>query len=450
MKRIAFISEHASPLAILGGVDNGGQNVYVAELAKELAEDGYSVDIFTRKENTQQAELIDWLPGIRVIHIKAGPSAIVEKENLLVHMEEFRDNMLFFISRQRLRYDLIHAHFFMSALVASSIKKTLHIPYVVTFHALGLVRKAYQQEADKFPPERCLIERFIVRDADRIIAECPQDREDLIRYYDAEAKKISVVPCGFNPTEFQPFDRREARRKLGLPETGRILLQLGRMVPRKGIDTVITALAHLTHQAEKVRLVIVGGNSDDPDPLLTPEIGRLQDIAKATNVADLVLFTGRKTREMLRYYYAAADIFITTPWYEPFGITPLEAMACGIPVIGSDTGGIKYSVAHGRTGFLVPPKTPADLAIKIDQLLKNVALAEQMGRRALKRVHKLFTWKKVAHQMSEVYGQVESTLRREKLARHKAFAMDKETFPVRAAGSLLGHPLYPVLNAPRS
>ncbi len=450
MKRIAFISEHASPLAAPGGVDNGGQNVYVAELAKELAEGGYNVDIYTRRENTEQPESVDWLPGIRVIHVKAGPAVIIEKEKLLGHMEEFRDNMLRYITRKRLFYDLVHAHFFMSALVASSIKKTLHIPYVVTFHALGLVRKAYQQEADKFPPERCLIERFIVRDADRLIAECPQDRIDLIRYYDAEADKISVVPCGFNPGEFQPFDRSEARRKLGLPETGRILLQLGRLVPRKGIDTVIKALGHLTHPAEKVRLVIVGGNSEEPDPRLTPEIARLQDIARAANVADLIVFTGRKSREILRYYYAAADIFITTPWYEPFGITPLEAMACGIPVIGSDIGGIKYSVAHGRTGFLVPPKAPADLAVKIDQLLKDVRLAEQMSRRALKRVHKLFTWKRVAGQMSEVYTSLETALRREKLYGHKAFAHERESFSLKTAGTLLRQPFYPVFNAPGS
>jgi glycosyltransferase involved in cell wall biosynthesis len=450
MKRIAFISEHASPLAILGGVDNGGQNVYVAELAKELADNGHSIDIYTRKEDPHQSDIVDWLPGIRVIHIKAGPTTILEKENLLCHMDEFRDNMLLFITSRRCYYDLIHAHFFMSALVASSIKKTLQIPYVVTFHALGLVRKAHQQDADKFPPERCLIERFIVRDADRLIAECPQDKEDLIRYYDAEASKISIVPCGFSPAEFQPYDRIAARKRLGLPETDRILLQLGRMVPRKGVDTVIKALGHLTHQAEKVRLVIVGGNSDEPDPRLTPEIGRLQELATAANVADRILFTGRKSREILRYYYAAADIFITTPWYEPFGITPLEAMACGIPVIGSDTGGIKYSVAHGRTGFLVPPKAPADLAKKIDRLLKDVRLAEQMGRRALKRVHKLFTWKKVALQMTDVYALVATTLRREKLARHKAFSMENGSFPLRSAGALLGHPLYPVLNAPGS
>jgi D-inositol-3-phosphate glycosyltransferase len=450
MKRIAFISEHASPLAILGGIDSGGQNVYVAELAKELAKDGYTVDIYTRRENTKQPEIEDWLPGIRVIHVQAGPVGIIEKEKLLVHMEEFRDNMLAFITRDQPRYDLIHAHFFMSALVASSLKRTLHIPYVVTFHALGLVRKAYQQEADKFPPERCLIERFVVRDADRLIAECPQDREDLIRYYDADAERISIVPCGFNPREFQPFDRMEARQKLGLPDDGRILLQLGRMVPRKGVDTVIRAMGQVTHQVEKVWLVIVGGNSDEPDSLLTPEIGRLQEIARAVNVADRILFTGRKGRDLLRYYYAAADIFITTPWYEPFGITPLEAMACGIPVIGSDTGGIKYSVAHGRTGFLVPPKEPADLAGKIDQLLKDIRLAEQMGRRGLRRVHKLFTWKKVALQMSDAYELVATAVRREKLARHRAFALDKEIHSLKTAGTLLRQPFYPVFNFPGS
>jgi glycosyltransferase involved in cell wall biosynthesis len=450
MKRIAFISEHASPLATLGGIDNGGQNVYVAELAKELAENGYSVDVFTRKENLAQAVIVDWLPGIRVIHITAGPEQVIEKESLLVHMEEFSNNMLRFITRQKLHYDLVHAHFFMSALVASSLKKTLHLPYVVTFHALGLVRKAYQQEADKFPPERCLIERFIVRDADRLIAECPQDRDDLIRYYDAEPEKISIVPCGFTPREFKPFDQKEARSRLGLPENGRILLQLGRMVPRKGVDTVIRALELLTYQTEKVWLVIVGGNSDEPDPSLTPEIGRLQEVAKAAQVSDQVLFTGRKNRELLRYYYAAADIFITTPWYEPFGITPLEAMACGIPVIGSDTGGIKYSVAHGRTGFLVPPKMPMTLAAKIDHLLTDNKLAGQMGRHGLRRVQKLFTWEKVAKQMTEVYQQVDTALRRERITRHKAFAMDALDLPFKSAGTLLRQPFFPVFNSPGS
>lgn len=434
MKRIAFISEHASPLALVGGIDSGGQNVYVAELAKALAGVGYHIDIYTRRENPGQPEIVEWLPGICIIHVKAGPETVIEKEQLLEHMPAFTTEMIGHIRRYDLQYQLIHAHFFMSALVASWIKKTLNIPYVVTFHALGLVRQLHQRDADRFPPERCVIERHIVHDADRLIAECPQDKEDLVKLYHADPAKITIVPCGFNPAEFQPYDKREARKLLGLPQDARILLQLGRMVPRKGIDTVIRALGFIRRRTvaarDKLRLVIVGGNSARPDPAVTPEIGRLQSIAAEEHVSDHIQFTGRKCRELLRYYYAAADIFITTPWYEPFGITPLEAMACGIPVIGSDTGGIKYTVQHGRTGFLVPPKDPPALAVSIQELLYNGELAIRMGNTGLRRVHRLFTWEKIARQMDNVYADTLTALRRERLAAHKVLALEKKTPPL--------------------
>jgi len=452
MKRIAFISEHASPLATLGGVDSGGQNVYVAELARALAAGGYTVDIFTRREAEDQPEVVEWLPGITVVHICAGPAAVVEKERLLPYMPEFTDMLIRYIRERGLRYELVHAHFFMSALVASSVRKVLGIPYVVTFHALGLVRRLHQGESDKFPPERCLIERHVVHDADRLIAECPQDREDLIRLYDADPARIVVVPCGFNPMEFKPYDRLEARRRLGLPEEGRILLQLGRMVPRKGVDTVIKALGCLRRGAgkigERIQLVVVGGNSEDADIGKTPEIGRLQAIATEENVGDWVHFAGRRCRELLRLYYAAADIFITTPWYEPFGITPLEAMACGVPVIGSDTGGIKYSVVDGLTGFLVPPKDPEALAGRIEHLLHHEAVALRMGKSGLRRVRRLFTWEKVGREIDKAYCELLTAMRREKLLAHKAFTREKKLFPTKVAGgTLTPQPFIPVFKS---
>ncbi len=443
MKRIAFISEHASPLALPGGIDNGGQNVYVAELAKALSKKNYCIDIFTRKCNHQQPEIVDWLPNIRVIHVKAGPEEIIEKENLLQHMKEFADNMFYFMRRQQQMYDLIHAHFFMSALVASAIKKILRIPYIVTFHALGLVRKKFQKEADRFPAERCDIERFIVADADGLIAECPQDREDLINLYHADPGKISMAPCGFNPSEFHPMDKYDARRLLSMPVDEPILLQLGRMVPRKGVDTVIRALGRLKCNGQKPLLVIVGGNSEDADVNTTPEIGRLQKIAAEENVLAQIKFAGRKCREILRAYYSAADIFITTPWYEPFGITPLEAMACGVPVIGSDTGGIKYSVSHGETGLLVPPNDPISLASNISFLLNDKKLAMRMGKNGLRRVHKRFTWGKVAEQIAEIYAAIEVSLHKKYNSRSRT--TETELFSFKRAATLLKQPFFPSL-----
>jgi len=405
-KRIAFISEHASPLATLGGVDSGGQNVYVAELPKQLVKLGYNVDVYTRKESYEINEVINWLPGIRVIHVKAGPEKVVPKEKLLYLMEEFANNMIAFIRREEVVYELVHANFFMSALVASKVKKVFHIPYVVTFHALGLVRKIHQKEMDQFPPERVEIERRTFRSADHIIAECPQDREDMIRLYNAPPEKISIVPCGFSAKEFYPIDKKRARRILQFNENDKIILQLGRMVPRKGVDNVIRAIGAMKNAKSPLRLVIVGGEHDKPDPGLSPELSRLQKIAKEEGVHSSVVFTGRKQRDALKFYYAAADIFITTPWYEPFGITPLESMACGTPVIGSKVGGIKFTVEEGKTGLLVPPHNPSALAESIESLITDEKLLASMHHNAIKRVNKYFTWKSVAVSCHHLYESI--------------------------------------------
>jgi D-inositol-3-phosphate glycosyltransferase len=403
-KKIAFISDHASPLALLGGVDTGGQNVYVAQVARHLAGQGNNVDIFTRKEDTDIEEIVDWLPGIRVIHIKAGPETIIAKEDLLPYMSDFEKHILAFFRREGTNYHLIHAHFFMSALVAMGIKKRLNIPFVVTFHALGHVRRLHQGECDRFPAERLQIEAHAVAEADHIIAECPQDREDLISYYNADTNRISIIPCGFSAKEFYPVNRQLARKLLGLPEHERILLQLGRMVPRKGIDNVIRALSELKASGvQHCKLLVVGGKSEQLTASDCPEYRRLTELAAHLGICDDVIFTGRRSRSQLKLYYAAADIFITTPWYEPFGITPLEAMACGTPVIGANVGGIKYSVVDGNTGLLVPPEDPAALAKAITELVQHPARLQEFGKNAIKHVNRHFTWERVTELIADVY-----------------------------------------------
>jgi D-inositol-3-phosphate glycosyltransferase len=402
-KRVALISEHASPLADLGGVDTGGQNVYVAQLAKQLARIGYRVDIFTRKDNAALADIVNWVEGVRVINVKAGPEANVVKEDLLQYMDEFKDNMVKFVIRNSIDYSLIHANFFMSALVAMGIKDELGTPFVVTFHALGHVRRIHQAEADKFPVERLAIEEEAVRQASFIIAECPQDKEDLIKYYNAPEEKIAIVPCGFSAGEFSPMDKEAARRVLGLPQDEHIILQLGRMVPRKGVDNVIEALAKIRVKSQPVRLVIVGGECEELEEEKCPEYARLMNIARKHGVVEKVLFAGRKDRSRLKFYYAASDLFITTPWYEPFGITPLEAMACGTPVIGSNVGGIKYSVKDGETGLLVSPHNPNELAGAVSDLLNDPGRLNEMSKNAIDRVNEHFTWATVARQVNMVY-----------------------------------------------
>ena len=403
MRRIALISEHASPLALVGGTDAGGQNVYVAQLAAHLARRGYHVDVFTRRDKALARTVVEWKNGVRVIHVQAGPARFLPKEEMLPYMEEFTANVLDFFRRQGSEYGLVHANFFMSGMVAQRIKRALHIPFVITFHALGRVRRLFQGDADHFPVSRGEIEEALVRDADRIVAECPQDLDDLTRLYGAQADRVSIIPCGFDPAEFAPVGR-EGRKALGIRADEFVVLQLGRLVPRKGIDTVIHAMGALARRhGLRPRLVIVGGNSEAPCEAATPEIARLRAIACAEGVPGQVLFTGRRGRDALRELYSAADVFVTVPWYEPFGITPVEAMACGVPVIGSAVGGVKYTVVDGRTGFLVPPRDPDALADRLALLARRPDLVQAMGREGQRRARQLFTWSRVAAQMAELY-----------------------------------------------
>ncbi|MBB6097397.1 phosphoheptose isomerase [Deinobacterium chartae] len=407
MKRIAMISEHASPLAVLGGTDSGGQNVYVAQLARHLARLGWGVDVFTRRDDPRLPQVVQWVDGVRIVHIKAGPPEVLPKERLLPLMDEFTREMSRFVRAERAGYALLHANFFMSGLVAANLKRSLGLPFVITFHALGRVRRQHQGEADAFPDARFAIEDRLVQEADLILAECPQDEADLRSLYGADPERIRVVPCGFDPAEFTPVNRRAARRELGLEEDVPLVLQLGRMVPRKGVDNVIRGFAHyLRNGGQPARLLVVGGNGPTPDPTVTPEIGRLQNVAREEGVQDRVTFTGSRDRDVLRYYFSAADVFVSTPWYEPFGITPLEAMACGTPVIGADVGGIRHTVVDGQTGYLVPPKDPQALARRLGDILGNPERAARLSQAAVARVREHFTWEGVARQVQQAYHEV--------------------------------------------
>lgn len=402
--QIAIISEHASPLAALGSIDSGGQNIYVAQVAKQLAARGHYVDIFTRRDSSELPDVVHWDHRVRIIHVPAGPARFVRKEELLPYMNNFTRFFLQFSGWQRRPYDVVHANFWMSGLVAADYKIATKTPFVITFHALGRVRRIHQKEMDGFSDERFVIEDRIVREADRIIAECPQDAIDLMTLYAADRDRTSIVPCGFDPREFRPMDRCAARRALGLPTDGLILLQLGRMVPRKGVDNVIQAFALLKKEhAIRGHLMIVGGESVVVDQNRTPEIGRLERLAVDLGVDRDVVFVGRRGPDAVACYYNAADLFVTTPWYEPFGITPIEAMACGVPVIGANVGGIKFTVVDGETGFLVPPKDPRILAVRILELHRDPKRAASFGNAGLRRANAMFTWERVTEKILQVY-----------------------------------------------
>lgn len=402
--RIAFLSEHASPLALLGSVDAGGQNVYVDEVSRNLANLGYAVDVFTRATNPDLPAVVHGHPGVRVVHLPAGPRQFLPKDQLWPLMPAFVQAFLAFMSYTGLRYDLLHGNFWMSGWVGLELQRCLNIPLVQIFHAMGKNRRRHQHAADTSPPERVAIELAVVRQADRLIAQCPTEQRELEADYAADPQKIAVIPSAVNIERFRPVPRAEARRTIGLAADLPTIVYVGRMLPRKDIRNIVRAVAILTHQIDlPVQLLIVGGETAEPDPVTTPEIGVLQHLAAELNISDRIHFYGKRQPDQLRNFYCAGDVAVTTPWYEPFGLTPLEGMACGRPVIGAAVGGITFTIQDGITGRLVPPRDPAALAAALHHLLTQPKRCAEMGQAARARVEREFTWPTVARRTAALY-----------------------------------------------
>jgi len=416
--RIAFLSEHASPVALLGGADAGGQNVYVDEVSRNLGRLGYKVDVFTRRDDSTAPTVIEWAPNVRVVNLAAGPPHVLPKDQLWPYMPRFRELLLAFMARDGVSYDLLHGNFWMSGAIVAELRARLDIPAVQIFHAMGKTKRRHQGDADTSAPARIAVEERVIRAVDRVIAQCPAEVAELIDDYGAPRDKIAVIPSAVNTAVYRPVPRDEARRRIGLAPDNHVVVYVGRMLPRKDVRNVVRAFALLLRRYSEAGLdemraynqtpllLLVGGESVEPDPVATPEIGELQRLAAELGVADRVRFVGKRQPDVLRDYYSAGDVAVTTPWYEPFGLTPLEAMACGVPVVGSAVGGITYTIADGETGLLVPPRDPASLAGALYDLLEAPDARRRMGAAARARAERLFTWPVVAARTAALYEEL--------------------------------------------
>ena len=390
--RVAMISEHASPLAALGGVDAGGQNVHVAALASGLARLGHRVDVYTRRDDPHSPERVALCPGATVVHVPAGPPCVVSKDDLLPFMDAFGD----WVGQDwddRGAPDVVHAHFWMSGLAALRAARPRGVPVAQTFHALGTVKRRFQGQADPSPADRIELERNLARNVDLVIATCSDEVVELTRM-GVDTGDLSVVPCGVDTTHFTPVGARHhgARPRL---------LLVGRMVQRKGFDIAVRALADLPG----VELVIAGGpHAAELDR--DPEATRLERLATDLGVADRVTMTGQLDHQDMPALYRSADIVLATPWYEPFGITPLEAAACGRPLVGSAVGGLLDSVENGVTGLLVPARDVSAVTYAVRRLLADPAAAADMGRAARVRAVERFDWSTVCRQTEEALARL--------------------------------------------
>jgi D-inositol-3-phosphate glycosyltransferase len=408
LRRIAMLSVHTSPLALLGGEKTGGMNVYVRDFSRELARQGVAVDVFTRAQAVEQPEICEDLgDGVRVIHIPAGPVKPIPVDTVYSHLDEFSASVLAFAQAEGIRYDLMHSHYWLSGLVAERLRAAWGaLPIVHMFHTLGhLKNRVARDEQERASQLRLHGERQVVQIADRLIAATPAEKRQLVKYYAADAGKISVIPPGVDLTRFTTMAKEQAKAKLGLAPGRSSILFAGRIEPLKGIDTLLEAAALLRQQRPDLMtntgVTIIGG--DLKTARQNSELTRLRALRCDLDLCDLVGFVGAKAQDILPYYFAAADMVVMPSHYESFGMVALEAMATGTPVIASGVGGLAHLVQDGQTGFHVPPRDPQTLALRMNQLLTNPDLRQQLGDQASAYARQ-YDWCNIVQRMvEEVY-----------------------------------------------
>ena len=397
-RRLAVMSTHTSPLARAGTTKAGGMNVYVADLSRHLAQMGWEVDIYTRRDRIDAPDVEDIAPGARVFHVDAGPPVELSPIEIAAHVSEFTTGVER-VAALNEPYDLIHSHYWVAGLTGIELSRQWQVPHAVMFHTLGAVKEVFQQPE---PPFRIAGERRVIACADAIIGATSHERAFLIGQYQADASRVQVVPCGIDLENFHPIGVEESRCRVAaaLPELGVLdgpgVLFVGRLEQAKGADLLVQALAQVqTHPCAS--LWIVGGDERDEG-----ERARLQALALESGVEHRVKFVNAVDRRQLPDLYRAAAVCAVPSAYESFGLVAVEAMASGTPVVATRVGGLASTITHGKTGLLVGDREPKGFASAIDQLLTDEALRRRMGAAAATEMT-VFSWRSVARSILGVY-----------------------------------------------
>ncbi len=390
---VAMLSIHTSPLDMPGRTkDAGGMNVYIRELARELGSRQVHVDIFTRWTEQDSPQIVQLDHNVRVIHIKAGPRAALDKQDLPHYLSTFARNIDAFRSAEAGQYDILHSHYWLSGVAALDLARRWDVPHVAMFHTLGRLKQLANPDAPE-PALRLEMERHLLQQADRIIAFTADERARMIRYCAAPPGQIDAIPCGVDLQHFVPQDRQQARQSLGLPLQQPVVLFAGRLDPFKGPDLLLRAAAMMR---EEVQVVIAGGRlSGDKD------MQQLRKLAATLNISQRVHFLGARPQREMPLVYSAADVTVMPSYNESFGLAAAESLACGTPVVATRVGGLTSIVRHGETGYLVP-RCPNFFAERLDTLLRRPDLIDGMRQAARPSVLG-FSWKNVANQVYTVY-----------------------------------------------
>ncbi|MDP3948201.1 MAG: glycosyltransferase [bacterium] len=386
LKRIAVISYHTCPLSDEKNAEVGGMNTYILELSKALSQKGLYLDIYTRCVDENSPTVVNINPNLRVIHLIAGNPTPIIKEKLIQYLPEFISNFNKFTEKEGVSYDLISAHYYLSGLIGLKIKKKLHIPMFMTFHTLALMKNLVERKEDY---QRIKSEFVLVKNSDKIIATSETDLEYIHTLYDSPLKKISILTPGIDLAVFKPTEKKLAKKSIGASLNHKLILFVGRIVPLKSIDVLLYAIKILVKKNPELTIClwIIGEESK--------EARRLVLLRKILKIEAFVKFVGKMDHRKLPNYYNAAEVLVLPSQYESFGITALEAMACGVPVITTDVTGVSHLLDKKHSPLLTSANNPIMLARKINHLLTDADEHKKMSSEVSKKVRDL-SWKNIA------------------------------------------------------
>jgi D-inositol-3-phosphate glycosyltransferase len=408
--RIATLMVHTSPLDQPGIGDAGGMNIYVLESAQRMAAMGVSVDIFTRRTDAAQADIVEISPGVRVRHFDCGHGTLT-KEQLPIHISGLSQEFSRIMRTEN--YDVIHSHYWLSGKVAMPTAKELGIPLIHTMHTMARVKNLNLAEGETPEPMiRVQGETQVVAAANALIANTDAEAASLVSLYDACPDTVHVVSPGVDLYTFTPGESRSAARdQIGQPQDALVVSFVGRIQPHKGPEVLIRATSELVKHSPLLRhrliVNIVGGASGAN----TEEVDRLKELTTWLAIDDVVRFSPPVPREDLPQWYRAADLVVVPSYSESFGLVALEAQACGTPVIATAVGGLRTAVADGISGVLVDGHDPKAWSSVISRLLQEPQRRVLLSMGAVEHASH-FGWDVTARGTLDIYDQVISEARK--------------------------------------
>lgn len=396
--------------APLGMPDTGGQVVYVLELSKKLAQLGFQVDIWTRRFEDQD-EIEDVDDNVRIIRMECGGKDFIPKEYLYRKLPEWSENAFRFISRNRLKYQFINSHYWDAGLAGQHMAEVLSIPHIHTPHSIG-IWKQRQMTADSGDSEEKLEktynfsrrihhERILYRECNMVIATSPIQLDFFKDDYEVRSDKIRMIPPGYDDNRFFPVSeasRLAIRRNLGIDDEMQVIASIGRLAHNKGFDLLIDGFSIVAERNPKAHLRLAVGSQNDSvteDPLEK----ELHGLVKKHNLADRVTFSPSLKDEEMADFYRAADVFCLSSRYEPFGMTAVEAMACGTPTVVTTHGGLWRTLTYGVEALYADTLDKLDLGITLNKPLLYRGISRRLGTQGAHKVRSLFTWTGIAQQL---------------------------------------------------